>query len=158
MSPDDRIDELEAKIERLNDQLFNLRESVFQRDKRIEKLEDRVAELEAVVETDMDSLEYEQMTKQDKVRVVQQKLVEDADGKANGKAAMNYRNVKWLFDRKPSPGHCYDLMRLAGQEPGFEYQEFSGDKTNRLIVDLGEVKAPSAFHAVNKAAKEEGGQ
>lgn len=117
-----------------------------------EKTQDRLAELEAVVDTDLDALDYEQMTKKDKVRLIQQHLVEEADGTANGKAAMKYNDVKWLFNGQPSPGHCYDLMALAGDESGFDYEEFGGDRTNRITVNLGRVNNVAAFHAANKAA------
>lgn len=122
-----------------------------------EQTRDRLATLEAVVETDPTALDYEQMTKEDKVRRVRQHLVEEARGTGRGRAAMNYNEVKWLFDGQISPGHCYNLMEHAGDMSGFEYETFEGDRQHRVTVNTGRVNADAGFHSLNKASTEEGG-
>lgn len=117
---------------------------------RVDELADRVATLENAVETDPSKLSYEQMTKKDKVRLVQNGLVTKAKEKQNGKAGYEYTNVMSLFAEEISAGHAYDLMKLAAQESGFNYQEPDG-KANRLVVDLEAVNNLAGFHAVNKS-------
>lgn len=117
---------------------------------RVDELADRVATLEGAVETNPGTLAYEQMTRKDKTRAVQQALVSKAKQKHNGKAWFDYSTVQAVLEGEPSPGHAYDLMALAAKESGFDYQE-PGDKPNRLVVDLDAVNNVAAFHAANKA-------
>lgn len=119
-------------------------------EQEVERLRERVAELEQVVDTDMDALTYEQMTKKDKVREIRAYLVREATSSANGGAALTYDNVQALFNGRPSPGHAYDLMQVAATAEGFNYDQFDGDRTNRITVNLDGVKDVDRFHAANK--------
>jgi len=103
----------------------------------IQELQEDIEELRHVVNVDLDGKSYQQMAPDDKVREIQGTLLEEAVGRQTGKAAMDYTDVKWLFNGKASTGHVYDLMQTAGQETGFEYQE--RDENNRVVVDSGDV-------------------
>lgn len=115
---------------------------------RFNDLAETVAELRQVVDTDMGTLRYDQMTKKDKVRQVRAYLVEQAKG---GRPFMTYDQVVTLFNGHPSPGHAYDLMKLAGNAEGFEYQEPNDERPNRLVVNVDGVKDDAPFHAANNA-------
>jgi hypothetical protein len=116
-----------------------------------EELTETVAEVEQVAQADLDRMEYDQLTKQDKVRIIQSHLVEAADSNRRGTSSLNYREVRVLFDGRPSPGHAYDLMELAGDERGFNYEQNGDEKNNRVTVNLDAVNNEAAFHGVNKA-------
>jgi len=96
-----------------------------------------VDELGAVIDTGAGQKTYEQMTRQGKVRQVQATLLEEAEGMPTGEAAMEHNDVKWLFNGHPSTGHVYDLMKYAGREDGFNYQE--REENNRVTVDPNDV-------------------
>lgn len=64
---------------------------------------------------------------------------------------MDYQEIRWLFNGRPSTGHVYDLMDFAGQEDGFGYDRREG-KNNRLTVDLDEVNESLQVHAANNRA------
>lgn len=113
-------------------------------------LRDRVAELEDLIHDDLREFEYHQLTKKDKVRQLQAELKRRAEDANNGKASMNYKAVKWHFDGQPSAGHAYDLMELAGESQGFNYEERGKNQANRLIVNLDAVKADAEVSRVNK--------
>jgi hypothetical protein len=117
-------------------------------------LEQRLSELESVVDTDFRAMEYEQMTRQDKARMIQAELIEEAKESANGKAAFDYNDVLWLFNKQPSKGHSYDLMELAAEASGFDYQEREGSRKNRITVDMDAVNEEPVFHGVNTPEEE----
>jgi len=120
------------------------------------ELEERVAELEGLVDPDPGSTSYEQLTKPQKVHRVRSALVEEAE-KRGGRAALQYDEVKWLFDGHPSAGHCYDLMERAADMDGFAYDRPSGDGgQKRVRVNLDGVNDLDRFHAVNNGSPEEG--
>lgn len=116
-----------------------------------DELRETVAEVERVAQDDLDRMEYEQLGKEDKVRIIQSHLVEDAENNRRGTAALNYREVRLLFDKRASPGHAYDLMELAGEEPGFNYEQNKDGKNNRVTVNLDAVNDKAVFHGANKA-------
>lgn len=121
---------------------------------RMTKLEDRIAQLEAVVDTDLDRLEYEQLTRRDKVLLIQRHLVDQADGTT---AAMTNKDVWYLFNRSPSRHHCYELMEIAGEDLGFNYENFGDSRDNRLTVRVSDVnKETLAFVHGNKDSASEG--
>jgi hypothetical protein len=115
---------------------------------RVETLESRVAELEELVDPDPGGKDYDQLTKDQKVNRVRTALLEQAEDR-NGKAKMNYKEVMWLFDGHPSPGHAYDLMERAGDLDGFTYDSAGGDGEKRVRVDAGAVNDDALIHAVN---------
>ena len=119
----------------------------------IERLNERVAELEREVTPQLDAKSYDQLTRPEKVQRLREALAERAASRHNQKAQMDYKDVTWLFDGNPSPGHAYDLMELAGQATGFVYDSPRSDSGNRRIrVDLDAVKDETVFHAANNAS------
>lgn len=138
-----RVNELEAKFEALNRARMYLIEEN-------EELKEEVARLNEIVAPDPNHVEYEHLTRDQKVFRIRRRLVEIASS-SNGAARMSYKDVTWLFDGHPSAGHVYDLMKLAGEMDGFEYQT---DPYHRIVVNLGDVNDETLIHAANKASSE----
>jgi nitrate reductase NapAB chaperone NapD len=113
-------------------------------------IERRLSELESAVDTELHFREWREMTKKDKVRRLQHELAEAAQDAANGKAAMDYNDVRWLFNNRPSAGHCYNLMEIAAEAEGFNYDDRAEGQTNRITVNLDAVNADAVFHSVKK--------
>lgn len=134
-----RIEALTRKTDAINERIDGLVETV-------ESVEQRLTELEQVVDTDVGAIRYEQLTKQDKVRKVRIALVNRAGN--SGTAKMTYLEVQSLLNNRPSPGHAYDLMKAAAKMDGFEYQEPSGPD-NRIIVKMDAINDESLIHAAN---------
>jgi TolA-binding protein len=99
----------------------------------IAELEQRVDHLEDAVETDLEEREYKQLSRKDKARAIQEELIKTAKNRPTKKAAMTYNEVFHLFNAKSSTGHVYDLMKLAAQEAGFDYEE-PEDDPNRITT------------------------
>lgn len=146
---DERLDE---ELDRLGQEFAEFRSRLYEIEQRVDDLEEGdadvddeelqdlredVDELRAVIDTGADQKAYEQMTRQDKVRQIQATLIEEAEGMQTGKAAMEYKDVKWLFNGHPGTGHVYDLMEYAAREDGFNYQE--REQNNRVTVDMNDV-------------------
>lgn len=153
MSDDEpsRLDILEQRLDALTTRNNHLQERVWELQDENEQLRDRVAELEQVVDPDPGSVNYEQLTKSQKVHRVRVALVEKAAREHNGKTRMDYNDVVWLFDGNPSPGHAYDLMERAGELDGFEYDKPDGGN-KRITANLDAVKDETLIHAANKAS------
>lgn len=117
---------------------------------RIDELEAEVAELQGAVDTDLHFREWKEMTKKDKVRRIQAELVESAQQTQNGKDSMDYQDVIWLFNNRPSAGHVYNLMEVAAEGDGFMYEEGKDGRNNSLLVDLDAVKSDAVFQRLNK--------
>lgn len=115
---------------------------------RIEELEGTVERLQRVVDTDMDAKEYDQLTRQDKVREVRDTLVREAMD-YGGKARLEYGEVRAIFGNRPSPGHTYNLMELAGEADGFRYDD-AEDTPQRVTVELERVNEEAIVRAANK--------
>lgn len=118
---------------------------------RLEDLEERVAELEEVVDPDPGTTAYEQLTKDQKVHRVRVALLEQV--MAGKSATMVYDDVVWLFDGKPSAGHAYDLMELAAEADGYIYEtggHGKGQKRIRVIPDS--VNDERVIHAANNGS------
>lgn len=121
----------------------------------VDEIDERLSEIEAVVDTDLDAVAYERMTKQDKVREIRAYLYDLGSRSAKGRASMDYREVRTLFNGRPSPGHCYDLMKLAGGAEGFEYDDASReDRNKRITVETEAVNDDAVFHAANKESQQ----
>ena len=104
-------DELEARL----DALEAWQDAAVTKMKRLgeenERLRDRVAELEELVDPDPGGVAYEQLTSDQKVHRIRVALLEQATA---GKApTMKYDDVRWLFDGKPSAGHASSALRRA---------------------------------------------
>lgn len=114
----------------------------------VEQLQAEVGRLQDQLETDLEGKRYKELGREEKVRKIHLALVDEAQKQPTGKASMEYDDVRWLFNGRPSTGHCYDLMQLAGTTEGFEY-EARDDNPNRLTVDLGAVNDDALVHAAN---------
>jgi len=115
-----------------------------------DRLRDRVAELEQLVDPDPGSVAYEQLTREQKVHRVRVALLEQAN--AGKSPIMKYDEVQWLFDGKPSAGHAYTLMELAAESDGYVYETGGhGSGQKRLRVKPDAVNDERVFHAANKA-------
>lgn len=116
---------------------------------RIEDLEDRVAELEQLVDPDPGTTAYEQLTREQKVHRVRVALLEQAT--AGKSAVMRYDDVRWLFDGKPSAGHAYTLMELVAEAEGYTYEIGGhGKGQKRIRVEPDSVNDERVIHAANK--------
>ena len=120
-----------------------------------ERLRDRVAELEELVDPDPGGVAYEQLTSDQKVHRIRVALLEQATA---GKApTMKYDDVRWLFDGKPSAGHAYDLMERVANADGYVYETGGhGDGQKRIRVEPDAVNDERIVHAVNNGTAEIG--
>lgn len=120
---------------------------------RIDDLENRVSELEEVVDPDPGNVDYEQLTKEQKVFRVRKHLLKRATN-TDGKASMKYKEIMALFDGHPSPGHCYNLMERAGEMEGYAYDEAGGGKgEKRIRVKSDDVNDETLIQSVNKGGE-----
>lgn len=118
---------------------------------RMARMQERIDELERLVDPDPGTKDYESLTKAEKVRKVRSAVYRKAK-KQTGAAQMTYDEILALFENHPSPGHAYDLMERAGEMDGFEYGNSgpNGNGKKRLAVKTDVVKNETDFHAVNK--------
>ena len=143
-----RLADLEAWREGATRQLAYFR-------KENERLRDRVAELEELVDPDPGGVAYEQLTSDQKVHRIRVALLEQAS--AGNAPTMKYDDVRWLFDGKPSAGHAYDLMERAANADGYVYETGGhGDGQKRIRVEPDAVNDERIVHAVNNGAAEIG--
>lgn len=143
----DGIEELKAWQQAAKKQLQFLREEN-------EKLNDRVAELEQLVAPDPEALEYDALSTSQKIQRLRQVLLQQAV-QSGGTHALKYGEVMTLFNNNPSAGHCYDLMKRAGNLDGFDYTTNRGG-TKVIRVKSDAVNDESLIHFVNKATSGEG--
>lgn len=153
----------EETIEQLQEDLNDYKEYVGQQQARMnqrittleeenERLTERIAELEAQIDPDPTSKEYDAMSRGERVRKLRETLIDEAQRRHSGKAQMTYNDVLLLFDNHPSDGYAYKLMKLAGEEDGFEYTDSNGKV---IRVNAAAVKDETLFHAVNNPTTEE---
>ncbi|PSP38274.1 hypothetical protein BRC71_06265 [Halobacteriales archaeon QH_7_65_31] len=114
----------------------------------VEQLAAEVSRLQEEIAPDTDGKDYAQLTRAEKVHEIQLAALEDAQSNPRRKSALTYREVKMLFGGKPSTGHCYDLMQLAGDRDGFGY-ETRDDQPNRLTASLEGLNDSKLIHALN---------
>ena len=140
----DRVTELEAWQDAAKRQLSHLREEN-------ERLRDRLAELEELVDPDPGGVAYDQLTSDQKVHRIRVALLEQAT--AGNAPTMKYDDVRWLFDGKPSAGHAYDLMERVANADGYVYETGGhGDGQKRIRVEPDAVNDERIVHAVNNAS------
>jgi len=145
-------DDLEQRLDAMSNWIDNLEDRVEDLERENGELRRQVSELKAEVSPDPGSKEYADLSRAEKVQRIREQLLETAGTKRNGMAAMKYREIMMLFDGNPSAGHCYDLMRRAGEADGFDYDE-NGDGQKRICVDADAVNDDSLVHAVNNAVE-----
>lgn len=86
----------------------------------------------------IDRKDYDNLSRDEKVRGIQIELVREANNRRVGKAAFDVAAVKDdVFDGDASDGSPYSLMEKAGNADGFNYQTRNGNK--RVTVDLPDV-------------------
>lgn len=147
--PEKRLDDLEARFDAMNRSRLHLQDRLDEAEDERDRLRERVAELEELVDPDPGATEFGQLSRPQKVHRLRRHVVKQA-AKTNGRWAMKYKEVKALFDGLPSDGHCYDLMERAGKLDGFQYGTFHGDKQLRAKLDA--VNDETLIHAANKAS------
>lgn len=119
---------------------------------RIDELEETVERLQTIVDTDTDAKDYAQLTRQDKAREIRDSLVREAM-RRSGTARLEYGEVRAIFGNRPSPGHTYDLMELAGEAEGFWYDD-AEDTPQRVTVELDGVNEDIRVRAANNEPAE----
>lgn len=145
-------DDLEPLVEALQRKANHQRERIEELEETVAALQEQVSGLQRLVDPDPGAVEYQEMTRQEKVYQVRKKLVELA-ANTNGRAAYKYRDVKRLFDGHPSAGHCYDLMERAGELEGFAYED-NPDGEKRVVAKIEDVNDETFVHVVNNAQEE----
>lgn len=146
----ERLEELELYTDALGKQISSARETIKGGEHiiyegkpivpRLDALETRLADIEDRLEqieqgrADPTALEYEEMSRSQKVARLREYLIEQAQ-REGGVFSMEYREVVGLFDGQPPPGTAYNLMEAAGEKAGFSY-ETSGQSNNYVGVNL----------------------
>lgn len=119
-----------------------------------ERLSERLSEIEAIVDPDPGQVQYDQLSSDQKVRKIREKLVNLASN-TDGRGSLGYKDVMQLFDGHPSAGHCYDLMERAATSDGFSYNHAGNGKgQKRIRVDVAAVNDERHFHGVNNGSGE----
>lgn len=156
--PDERLDELEAKVEALLNAREYLLEELEEVKDENERLREEVAELKGTVTPNPAAKPYNEKTRDEKVFELRVALARQAAGR-NGRAAKTYSEVQSLFGNHPSAGHAYTLMQLAAgwdeETKTSTYDGFTYDATStetiRITANLDAVNDNAVFHAANKA-------
>lgn len=98
----------------------------------IDELRQDVTQLTLAVEDDRADADYHDLSRDAKIRRVQETAYEWARNRG-GQAALDYKDIRdAIFAGRPAPSHCYNLMKWAAERPGFEYED--GDAGHRLKV------------------------
>lgn len=151
----DRVADLEQWREAMSRKYAYQQEQLDELRDENDRLREKLATLDEIVDPNPEARDYASLDRDQKVFILRRHLVEEAARKS-GKAALHYRDVKWLFDSQPSAGHCYDLMALAGELDGFAYDTPGGDGgQKRIRVNLDGVNDETLLHAANNADTEE---
>jgi len=150
---DDIPDTVQSQLDRINRNAVTAIETAQELREENQRLRERLAELEEVVDPDP-ATEYETLSKDQKVRRVRKALLRDALN-ASGVASMTYSEVRAIFDNNVSPGHAYNLMEQAAHMEGFAYDragpQNQGQK--RVRVEADSVKDNTLIQSVNKATQ-----
>lgn len=141
-------DDIHARLDALSQANTALWDEIDDLKAENERLRDRVATLERVVDPDGIETDYGGLSREQKAFRLRTALVREAL-ESNGRAAMNYKQVKSLFGNRPSPGHAYDLMDHAADADGFQIDETADAR--RLTVKTESVNDETVIHAANNA-------
>jgi len=117
----------------------------------VDRLVERVGELEAKTATD--DRAYETLSRNEKVGMVREHLHRRAQA-AGGRAQIDYDDIVWeVFGGEPSADHAYTLMELAAEAEGFRVRD--PDEGNKhLAVDIDDASAGAAFSRANNPVGE----
>lgn len=97
---------------------------------------------------------YRDLSRDDKIGIVREELFQQAvDGRGRTMDYSDIRNA--VFDGKPSPSHCYDLMEWAAEARGFGHK-IPARGNEHLYVDPDEAKRSYAFYSAKKPVSEGG--
>jgi multidrug resistance efflux pump len=149
------IDELPALVDALRRKVHHLEEQLDETEADLQAARGRIAHLEKVINPDEGERSYQQMTKAQKIYRVRTALVDEAVERETTTVSMDYKEVRWLFNGSPSPGHAYNLMEAAAELDGFGYDE--DREPTRVTVNLDALNDETLIHRVNKAVREEQG-
>jgi regulator of replication initiation timing len=151
----DAIEDLQTRAELASKKRDRLEEQVWDLQDENEALRNRVAELEGRVQPDPTNKDYAEKSREDKVHEVRVALARQA-AQQSGKARYTYRDVIALFGSRPSAGHAYTLLEIAGEADGFRYGEHRGEKA--LRANTADVNDETVLHAVNNTHESKGGE
>jgi len=159
----DRLESMEDRLADLEEQNRRQAEELAAANRRITDVEDeneqlraKQAEIRSRVDPDPTNKEYANLTREQKVHQVRVALARQAVASANGKARYTYRDVLAQYESRPSPGHAYTLLEIAGEADGFRYGDHNGEKS--LLVNLDAVNDDAVIHAVNNGTDGEEGK
>lgn len=133
-------------------QLHEEREAREELESTVDRLVERVGELE--VKTATDDRAYETLSRNEKVGMVREHLHRRAQA-AGGRSQIDYDDIVWeVFNGEPSADHAYTLMSLAAEAEGFRVRN-PDDGNKHLAVDIDDASAGAAFSRANNPAGEE---
>lgn len=108
--------------------------------------------------------DYDDLTRDGKVRGIQIELVRDASTRRRGKSEMIAQTIKDdVFNSQSSEGHTYDLMRQAANDDGLHTQKSRGVEWIRADLSkvdsdlLEEAGVKETGQSAGKAAATDGG-
>jgi len=151
----ERLETLERRVDDLNNYFATAMQRIRDLEAENETLRERVTELEACVTPDPTGKAYADKTRPEKVREVRIALARKAQSQS-GRARYTYRDVVAQFGSRPSAGHAYTLMEIAGETDGYRYGTHRDEKA--LRVDMADVNDDAVLHAVNNGETRKGGQ
>lgn len=120
----------------------------------IEQLRFRLTEVEATLPDE--NSDYEALEREDKISLIQNHVIKRARSSPQNWAKVTWFDVKWsVFDGEPSDGHCYDLVRWAADETGFNnVRPDEAGEREYVSVDLDVLHESSTRSRVNNEAQE----
>lgn len=136
------------KVNRLEQERDDLRD-------RVDELEEAVVALQfRVSEYDQDR-SYDELTRDDKVGILREESFRRACDRPSGGVALDYNDIRDLFreryDGRPSPAHCYDLMKdAAAGYDGFDHVKNPQHGNERLTVDADEARVNAELFALGE--------
>lgn len=96
--------------------------------------------------------DYADLSKEEKVDGIRIELARKAQKRSNGKSKITASAVNEnVFNDYASPGHIYDLMRIAGNTTGYDFTTHSGLKA--LLVSLEDVTDETVIDVITLDAE-----